>query len=231
MTQPMTKARLRPRIAPIEPPVIMKAAMTRVYSVIAVWMPVTVVPRSLATVAIDTFITDESRIMTNCAAASVTSTAFAAAPAAPSVPAVVELAMCSPLPAWWNTRADGRRYDHCGGESPPRPAPLHGHVRARRRHVDHERVDQRGGARPPHRREHGAERDRARGTGLRRLHPDRQQGRRPDRPQARVRARPPRLRDRRDRDDVGAERRGRHRLLGAGRWTRRVTAPSCDAVA
>ena len=33
-----------------------------------------------ATVAIDTFITDESRIITNCAAASVTSTALAAAP-------------------------------------------------------------------------------------------------------------------------------------------------------
>ncbi len=48
------------------------------YIVIAVWMPVTVVPTSFATVAIDTFITDESRIITNCAAVSVTSTAFAA---------------------------------------------------------------------------------------------------------------------------------------------------------
>src|SRR3954447_15160832 len=192
MTQPTVNARLRPMISPILPPVIISDAITSVYRVIAVWMPVTVVPRSLATVAIDTFITDESKIMTNCAAASVTSTAFAAAPAAPSsaprapaaappaapsVPAVVELAMCSPLPAWWNTRADGRRYDHCGGESPPRPAPLHGHVRARRRHVDHERVDQRGGARPPHRREHGAERDRARSARVRRLHPHREQGR------------------------------------------------------
>ena len=72
------KARLRPRIAPIFPPVIISDAITSVYRVIAVWMPVTVVPRSFATVAIDTFITDASRIITNCAAASVTSTAFAA---------------------------------------------------------------------------------------------------------------------------------------------------------
>ena len=91
-------ARLRPRIAPIFPPVIISDAITSVYIVIAVWMPVTVVPRSLATVAIDTFITDESRIITNCAAASVTRTAFAAAPAAPSAPAVVELAIVLPAP-------------------------------------------------------------------------------------------------------------------------------------
>jgi hypothetical protein len=53
--------------------------------VIAVWIPVTVVPRSLATVAIDTFITDASRIITNCAAANVISTAFAAPPITGSV--------------------------------------------------------------------------------------------------------------------------------------------------
>src|SRR6478752_9640848 len=98
MTHPMVKARLRPRIAPILPPVIINDAMTSVYIVIAVWMPATVVSRSLATVAIDTFITDESRIITNWAAASVTSTAFAAAPADPSVPAVVELAIVLPAP-------------------------------------------------------------------------------------------------------------------------------------
>ena len=57
---------------------IINAAITSVYRVIAVWMPVTVVPRSSATVAIDTFITDASRIITNCAAVSVSSTAFAA---------------------------------------------------------------------------------------------------------------------------------------------------------
>ena len=78
-------ARLRPRIAPIRPPVIINDAITNVYKVIAVWIPVTVVPRSLATVAIDTFITDASRIITNCAAASVISTAFAALPIAGSV--------------------------------------------------------------------------------------------------------------------------------------------------
>src|SRR3954447_3857265 len=98
MRHPMVKARLRPRIAPILPPVIINDAMTSVYIVIAVWMPATVVSRSLATVAIDTFITDESRIITNWAAASVTSTAFAAAPAAPSAPAAVELAILLPDP-------------------------------------------------------------------------------------------------------------------------------------
>ena len=34
---------------------------------IAVWMPVTVVPTSLATVAIDTFITELSSVIRNCA--------------------------------------------------------------------------------------------------------------------------------------------------------------------
>ena len=65
-------------IWPILPPVIMNAAITNVYSVIAVWMPVTVVPTSLATVAIDTFITDVSSVMRNCAEASVRSTTEAA---------------------------------------------------------------------------------------------------------------------------------------------------------
>ena len=63
----------------------MSDAITSVNMVIAVWMPVTVVFRSLATVAIDTFITDASRIITNCAAASVTSTACAAPLPAPAV--------------------------------------------------------------------------------------------------------------------------------------------------
>ena len=40
----------------------------------AVWMPVTVVPRSAATVAMDTFITALSRIMMNWAAHSTSST-------------------------------------------------------------------------------------------------------------------------------------------------------------
>ena len=42
-------------------------------------MPVTVVPRSSATVAIDTFITELSRVMRNCADAKVSSTVRATA--------------------------------------------------------------------------------------------------------------------------------------------------------
>ena len=52
----------------------MNAAITSVYSVIAVWIPVMVVSRSLATVAIDTFITELSSIMRNCPAHRVRST-------------------------------------------------------------------------------------------------------------------------------------------------------------
>jgi hypothetical protein len=52
----------------------MNIAMTSVYSVIAVWIPATVVPTSLATVAIDTFMTELSRVIRNCPAASVVST-------------------------------------------------------------------------------------------------------------------------------------------------------------
>jgi hypothetical protein len=51
--------------APTLPPVIMSVAITSVYSVIAVWMPVTSVPTSSATVAIATFITDVSSVIRN----------------------------------------------------------------------------------------------------------------------------------------------------------------------
>jgi hypothetical protein len=51
--------------------VIISDAITSVYIVIAVWMPATVVPTSLATVAIDTFITELSSVMRNCADANV----------------------------------------------------------------------------------------------------------------------------------------------------------------
>ena len=61
-------------ISPTLPPVIIKDAITSVYSVIAVWIPVTSVPTSLATVAIAVFITVISSAMTNCAAANVSST-------------------------------------------------------------------------------------------------------------------------------------------------------------
>src|SRR5512135_3053367 len=70
-------------IWPSFPPVIISAAITNVYKVIAVWIPVTVVPTSLATVAIDTFITELSSVIRNCAEASVSNT-IPAAPAAPS---------------------------------------------------------------------------------------------------------------------------------------------------
>src|SRR5947207_3903598 len=49
----------------------------------AVWMPVTVVPTSLATVAIDTFITDVSSVMRNWADASVSRISPPAVVAAP----------------------------------------------------------------------------------------------------------------------------------------------------
>ena len=58
-------------IWPTLPPVIIRVAMTSVYIVMAVWMPVTVVPTSLATVAMDTFITELSSVIRNWPAASV----------------------------------------------------------------------------------------------------------------------------------------------------------------
>ncbi len=57
---------------------IISDAITSVYSVIAVWIPVIVVSRSLATVAIDTFITELSSVIRNCPAHSVARTAPAA---------------------------------------------------------------------------------------------------------------------------------------------------------
>src|SRR6478736_2007974 len=74
MTQPMEKARLRPMIAPTFAPVIIRDAITSVYAVMAPWIPVTVVPTSLATVAIDTFITELSSVIRNCPAARVSRT-------------------------------------------------------------------------------------------------------------------------------------------------------------
>jgi hypothetical protein len=65
-------------IEPTLPPVIMNIAITSVYSVIAVWIPVTVVPTSLATVAIDTFMTELSSVITNWPAARVINTTPAA---------------------------------------------------------------------------------------------------------------------------------------------------------
>ena len=59
---------------------------------IAVWIPVTVVPTSLATVAIDTFMTELSSVIRNCAEASVSSTIPPAACARPAaLPATASL--------------------------------------------------------------------------------------------------------------------------------------------
>src|SRR5215207_4076278 len=82
MTQPIANARLRPMIAPILAPVIISAAITSVYAVIAPWMPVTVVPTSSATVAIETFITELSSVIRNWPDASVRRTRVAPARAA-----------------------------------------------------------------------------------------------------------------------------------------------------
>ena len=68
MTQPMVKALLRPMMLPTLPPVIIIVAITSVYRVIAVCTPVTVVPTSSATWAIDTFMTELSSVIRNCPA-------------------------------------------------------------------------------------------------------------------------------------------------------------------
>ena len=106
-----------------------------------------------------------------------------------------------------------------------------GDVRARRRHVVDERVDLGGGRGSRHDGQRRAVGDRARGAGLGRVHPDRQQGRRPDRPQAGLRARPARLRHRRAVDGARPERHGDRHLLGDHRRPRRVAAAAGDAVA
>src|ERR671923_884367 len=75
--QPIAKARFLPISAPIFAPTIINEAITSVYAVIAPWIPVTVVPTSFATVAIETFITDVSSVMRNWPEASVNSTGVA----------------------------------------------------------------------------------------------------------------------------------------------------------
>ena len=51
-----------------------QAAITLYTLVMAIWMPDTVVPTSLATVAMDTFMTELSRVIRNCPAARVSRT-------------------------------------------------------------------------------------------------------------------------------------------------------------
>src|SRR5215211_1925558 len=58
---------------------IISDAITSVYAVIAPWIPVTVVPTSFATVAIETFITELSSVIRNWPAASVARTSIAPA--------------------------------------------------------------------------------------------------------------------------------------------------------
>src|SRR4051794_29891847 len=92
MKSPITKARLRPIIEPSFPPVTISIAMISVYSTIALWMPVTVVSRSFATVAIETFITELSSAIRNWPAHSVSSTTPPAAPASSAVDVRVSIA-------------------------------------------------------------------------------------------------------------------------------------------
>src|SRR3982750_1875059 len=89
-------------------------------------MPVTVVPTSFATVAIETFITELSSVIRNCPAASVSSTSVApparadgAASAAgpPAGPVPLEAATCAAYAAVTSDRDSLRR------ELPP-PVPL-----------------------------------------------------------------------------------------------------------
>ena len=72
--------------------------------------------------------------------------------------------------------------------------------------------------------------DRARGAGLRRLHPDQQQNRRPHRPQTGLRDGSARLCRRRADDDAHAEPAPGHHLLGDLRRDRRVAPPARHAV-
>ena len=110
-------------------------------------------------------------------------------------------------------------------------AARHGDVRAGGRHLVDERVDLGGDRRPRHHRERGAVGDRPGGAGLGGVHPDQQQGRRPDRSQAGLRARAAGVRRRRAGHDPDPEPdRGRD-LLGDHRWAGRLAAAAGDAVA
>ena len=73
MIRPIAKARRRPMMSPIFPPVSMNMAMVRQYRVMTAWIVVTVVSKSATSVLIDTFITDWSSTITNCAVARATS--------------------------------------------------------------------------------------------------------------------------------------------------------------
>ena len=75
---------------------------------IAVWIPVTVVPTSLATVAIETFMTELSSVMRNCPAANVSSTVPAAVVRVATLASLISgsvwlsAAQSTYLPSWRN---------------------------------------------------------------------------------------------------------------------------------
>ena len=67
------------------------------------WIPVTVVPTSLATVAMATFMTEVSRVMRNCAAANVSSTTSPPEGGRAAVSPVSVTPQCAPDSATWVT--------------------------------------------------------------------------------------------------------------------------------
>jgi hypothetical protein len=127
-------------------------------------------------------------------------------------------------------RSERRQPAGVDGRPAARRAARDGDVRPRRGHVADERVDLGRRARPRHDRQRRPIRDRARGARLGGVHPDRQQDRRPDRAQARIRARPPRLRHRCRVDDACAEPAADRHLLGHRRRPWSIAPAPLDAV-
>ena len=123
------------------------------------------------------------------------------------------------------------------GRPAPDGAAGDGDVRAGRRHVADERVHLGRRRGPRHHRQRGAVGDRPRGAGVGGVHPDQQQGRRPDRSQAGLRAGAAGLRGRgaghdghpepdRDRHLLGDHRRAGRLAAAARRCSRSSTATS-----
>ena len=127
--------------------------------------------------------------------------------------------------------SDSRRCTGGSGEHAAVAPAGGGDVRARRRHVADERVDLGGSRGSRHDGQRCPERDRARGPGLRGVHPDQQQARRPLRTQAGVRVGSAGVCDRGSGDDPRPEPDGDHRLLGDHRRPRRLAPAACHAVA
>ena len=127
-------------------------------------------------------------------------------------------------------RSSGHR-GGVGGQLAARPAAGDGDVRARGGHVADERVHLSRRARSGHNRQRRPVCDRAGSAGLGGVHSDREQGGRSDRAQARIRARAPRVCDRRLGDGAGTEPARGHHLLGDRRRPRRVAPASVHAVA